>query len=280
MSLAVVSCTFGYNRSFEPSNPDIFYPHDKEDYYQKVDTLYKDLKGLGQLHVGETTFKQCKREFEKVCNVDRWDSYLHIDETIDLTEWFGYDVMRNKITEILGEDTYSIFPIHVDEYLKENSDIKQCKIDNYRIGDVYIGQVNCIFYKDILVAMTYNWNCEIYYKFIEKYGCGKGFEKHFEIDYIKFQKKLKDTEIVTYERHNERRVWSNNAITLEFISDYCYPDIKWVAPIHGQATIISNDMYNEFLEYLDICIKQCYENKLIEQEAEREKRQESLNQLF
>ena len=40
-SLAVLSC--GYNRTFEPSNPDGFYPHSEEDYYQKVDTLYKNL---------------------------------------------------------------------------------------------------------------------------------------------------------------------------------------------------------------------------------------------
>lgn len=274
MSLAVLSC--GYNRTFEPSNPDWFYPHSEEDYYQKVDTLYKDLKGLGQLHVGETTYKQCKREFEKVCNVDRW---RHIDETIDLTKWFGWDEMYNKITE-LTEDRCVIFPTDVDEYLKENSDIKQCKFDNYRIGDIYIGQVNCIFYKDTLIAMTYGWNYDIYRKFIEKYGCGKGFEKHFEIYYIKFSKKLKDTEIVSYEKHSEKRVWSNNAITLEYISDYCDPDSKWSLPGNGQATIISNDKYNEFLEHLDICIKKCYENELIEREVEHEKRQESLNQLF
>ena len=262
------------------------YPaREKKDEIGSAYTLYKNLKGLGQLHVGETTYKQCKREFEKVCNVDhRW---RHIDETIDLTKWFGrddfstgWDVMRNKITEVLGEDTWTISPIDVDEYLKENSDIKQCKFDNYRIGDIYIGQVNCVFYKDTLIAMTYGWNYDIYRKFIEKYGCGKGFEKHIEIYYIKFSKKLKDTEIVSYEKHSEKRVWSNNAITLEYISDYCDPDSKWSLPGNGQATIISNDKYNEFLEHLDICIKKCYENELMEREAKHEKEQESLNQLF
>lgn len=293
MSLAVLSCTRGYNRTFDPASEpinfddslhaSIGYDHTFSD--RGVDIHCKDLKGLGQLHIDETTLKQCKNNFQKNYYNTGWVKKANINESINL---YKYGIIVDKFYDTPGCYSFEKF----EEYLEKNaSNIKQIEIKNYKIGEIYIGEVNCIFYNDTLVAILYNCSADIKYHYISKYGSGKGFEKGFSKQYIQFdfQKDNSEFEIDEFikikrnTKHTETRLWSNDNITLEFKSYFhetdTYSDIYDRYRIGGRALITSNSNFNDFLKELDKYMIQYGELRDAELNEERNKKQKSFEQI-
>ena len=287
-----------YNNEFdtasEPINftdslhASILYDHTFSD--QGVDIHCKDLKGLGQLHIGETTLKQCKNDFQKNYYDTGWykKGSANINESINLYKLHDYNNIVDKFYDTPGCYSFDKF----EKYLEKNaSNIKQIEIKNYKIGEIYIGEVNCIFYNDTLVAILYDCSAAIKYHYISKYGSGKGFEKGFSIPYIQFdfQKDKREFEISEFikikhnTKHTETRLWSNDNISLEFKSYFhetdTYKSTSDRYGIDGRAVIISNSNYNDFLKELDKYMIQYGELRDAEWNEEKNKRQKSFEQI-
>lgn len=247
MSLAVINITscisyhnHSYNRVFNPSS----------------DSLYiqcKELKGLGQLHIGNT-LKQVENNFKQ-----------HSEKGWVHTSFIG------------GEwDVNDSHPFELIHYIEKNAtNIKQCYVYDYKIGEVSIGKVSCAFYKNALVAISFDCSSEMLKQFISKYGDGKGFKSDIEKGFPWYYERL--YKIYHYHEKNEKRIWSNENVTMEYNS-HSINHKKFMSDEHiinwsSSCIITSNDdRYNKFLEELEM-YKEQYKK---EKEA---KRQSSLNQL-
>jgi hypothetical protein len=117
--------------------------------------------------------------------------------------------------------------IAISQYIHKNItniNIKEYTTWHYKIGDIEIGRVSCAFYKNKLVAISFNGNDEILDHYIKKYGNGCYCFPDGEYDSLL--------------RYAER-TWSNENVTLKY---YGFGD---------DVLIISNDGgFDKYLEEL------------------------------
>lgn len=200
-----------------------------------TDSLYaqcKELKGLGPLHIGETTLRQVKK-----------------DKGITL-----YDFQK-KPTFVGGYWGASSFENELGKYLdKEAKTIKQYKISDYfskyKIGELEVRDVCLAFYKDTLVAISFDCEQGMLEHYIKKYGNGKG--NKYEWDYRKGEYGDKD---FSYEyEHIENRLWANEHLQMEFKRHSELrkdPEGKLMSRDSKSCVISSNSRYNDFLTTLE-----------------------------
>ena len=120
------------------------------DSLEHIDAV-KTIKGLGQLHIGNT-FEQVKNNFDRNSNSSMRYQY------------FGYGHWGCRI--FIDSD--------ISKYIYDNtSNIKEYTVKDYKIGVIEIERVSCAFYKDKLVAISFECSDEILNHYIEKYGRGK-----------------------------------------------------------------------------------------------------------
>lgn len=207
-----------------------------EIFEPSIDSLYaqcQDLKGLGNLQIGKTTFRQVRR-----------------DKGITLP-----DFMRNP-SFVNGYWGISAISNHeLGKYLDLNAkEIKQFQITDiihkYKIGEIEIEKVCLAFYRDTLVAISFDCTSEILNHYIEKYGNGKGSKYTYS-----FVKGEYGKPNFTFEsKHIENRTWANERVTME----YKYRWEQRTAPnerdrvYSSESCIISsNNRYSAFLSTLE-----------------------------
>ena len=168
----------------------------------------KSIKGLGQLHIGDT-YTQVKYNFDK----DYWNN----------SKMFRCGNWEHKSSFSRDVDS----EIAISKYIHKNItniNIKEYTTWHYKIGDIEIGRVSCAFYKNKLVAISFNGNDEILDHYIKKYGNGCYCFPDGEYDSLL--------------RYAER-TWSNENVTLKY---YGFGD---------DVLIISNDGgFDKYLEEL------------------------------
>ena len=221
-----------------------------ETYDTPIDSLRircKNLKGLGNLDIGKTTLQQVRR-----------------DKSITMPS-------------ILLKPTFSggfwcVDDDKLSSYLNTKAKIiKQFEIGDcfykYKIGDVEIEDVCLAFYRDTLVAISFDCSSTILNHYISKYG--KGIGKHYEFTKIKGEYGQKN--YIFEHTHKEEHTWMNEKVTMEYKYNWSQNQ-RQVLYNNKTCVISSNDKYEVFLTTLKE-----YKNKYAEEQEL--KRQESLNSL-
>ena len=207
-----------------------------EAFNPSIDSLYaqcQELKGLGNLQIGKTTLRQVKR-----------------DKGITMPEFMRSPSFINGHWGISALSNYEL-----GEYLdKKATSIKQFQISDcihkYKIGEIEIEDVCLAFYRDTLVAISFDCTGDILNHYIEKYGNGKGNKYTYS-----FVKGKYGTPNFTFEsKHIENRTWANERVTME----YKYHWEQRTAPnerdriLSSESCIISsNSRYDLFLSTLE-----------------------------
>lgn len=200
------------------------------DSLDHLDAVSK-LKGLGQLHIGYTSFEQVKNNFNIYS--DSWCN----------SEIFGCGYWSDDFRKI-GDDVNELS--NISQYIYKNEiSIKEYTTWDYQIGDIKIGRVSCAFYKNKLIAISFNSSKELLNIYVEKYGNGCS---HFV-----------DSSDWLFEYID--RTWSNDNVTLKYIA-------------RKRIFIISSNdgIYDKFVKYL-ITYKEQYK-------VEKEKNRQSLIDQF
>lgn len=201
-----------------------------------LDSLYiqcKDLKGLGNLHIGKTTLRQVQR-----------DKGITIPEILrDATFVNGY----------WGVSALSDYEL--GQYLDRKATIiKQFEVSDfvnkYRIGELEIEKVCCAFYRDTLVAISFDCTEEILNHYIGKYGNGKGSKYTYT-----YRKGNYGDRNYTFEnKHIEERLWANKDVTMEYKKHWhqrTAPNERDMVYGTESCVISSNSRYDDFLNELD-----------------------------
>ena len=149
----------------------------------------KSIKGLGQLHIGNT-YTQVKHNFDKHSDYSYYNPNYHTG--------FRCGNWENKIPRSIDFDREDA----ISQYIHKNiTNIKECTTFHYKIGDIEIGRVSCAFYKNKLVAISFNGSDEILDHYIKKYGNGCEYFPDGDADWAL--------------RYAER-TWANENVTLKY----------------------------------------------------------------
>lgn len=203
-----------------------------------IDSLYtqcRDLKGLGKLHIGSTTLWQAKR-----------------DKGITIS---GYSRTPSFVGGYWGANIlYDGFDM--GEYLnKKATTIKQWEItdiaNKYQIGTLEIEDVCLAFYRDTLVAISFECSDEMLKHYISKYGNGKGRK----YDYFYSRGKYGEKGYFSEHKRIENRTWMNKYVTMEYKYSSVYrtstSQRRGEISSSKSCVISSNRRYNDFINTLE-----------------------------
>lgn len=203
-----------------------------EKFEPTLDSLYlqcKDLKGMGELHIGKTTYKQVKRDKGVKTPAILFDTY---------TNFF------NGFWGVASD-------MDLANYIEDKATIlKQFCIGKYQIGELQIDDVSLAFYRDTLVGISFRCTDEILKHYIAKYGNGKG--NNYRYTYSRGEYGEKGYVFECKEREN--RMWANERVTIEYKH---YWDQRTATgerqKVYGSTSCVisSNNRYDDFLNELD-----------------------------
>lgn len=226
-----------------------FDPEQEELYAQCA-----ELEGLGDLIIGETTYRQAIR------------SKIYDDSLRSLVE-------NNFYNGHWGVAEHN----QADWLEKYGTKIKQVPdmLLRPKIGEIELSDFNLAFYNDKLAAIFYRVERgNLHQHYIEKYGNGRGsfYSFHLDNEPCRNRDRLKSTTTT-----KEERTWENVNVKLEYHFNYHFemgPDID---PTHnyqsdGWYLLSSKPLYPLFIEELSRQ-KEVYEK----QQSDRNKK--ALNQF-
>ena len=217
-----------------------------ETYDTSEDSLYvqcADLKGLGNLHIGKTVYKDLFKD-DFITKV-KYNGYL--DSDFHLGFWgvrSDFDLVR---------------------HIENDKRIKQIEVGDltnpYTIGELEFDEMELAFLNDTLVAISIGGD---YYKIekhlVKKYGEGKGYYEF----YCKSKGQNGDKNFYMEKRERRLRIWENEIIKFEkkYEWDSKVVNNEDVYSIQGDdyCLITSKNRYNEFLRILEEC-KQDFKNQ-------------------
>lgn len=222
-----------------------------------TDSLYlrcADLRGLGSLHIGETRYKDLKK-----------DKGLTTDfKYIEPDYFFGNWGTKNH---------------EMSSYIKKNAaSIKQIEIGTlshpYKIGEYKLEDTQLAFLNDTLVAISLG--SHDYYTIkealIQKYGDGQGFYRWYLLTNGKYGKDNLSLE----KKEEEVRVWENEKVKFErqyYWSSKIVNKKEVIPTVENEHCLIySKNRYSEFEKLLNDA-KESYKQE------KAKKRDESVNLL-
>lgn len=204
-----------------------------EKFDPTLDSLYiqcKDLKGLGKLHIGKSTLRQVSKD-------KGISPYLSLEWNVSFVN--GY----------WGESALS--DMELGRYLNKNAKkIKQFDIGKYKVGELEISDVCLAFYRDTLVAISFDCSDKLLEHFKSKYGNGKGSNYRYTYSRGEYGEKGYMFEC----KEKEDRMWANERVTMKYEH---YWDQRTATgerqKVDGSTScvITSNDRYDDFLNELD-----------------------------
>ena len=109
-----------------------------EKFDPTLDSLYilcKDLKGIGELRIGKVTYRQVKK-----------------DKGITLSPIL-FDTYTNFYNGYWGESSSMELANHIEDNATK---IKQFHVGKYKVGELTIDDVDLAFYRDTLVAISFD----------------------------------------------------------------------------------------------------------------------------
>ena len=209
-----------------------------EKYETPTDSLYikcADLKGLGNLHIGKTLFKDLSK-----------------DECIT-----QYSLKSSFIGGFWGE----IYKDELRKYYEANKKIKQVRIGEhyhpYKVGALEFTGLDAAFLNDTLVAISLGGNFHLIESLLEdKYGCGQGSYEYY------WKSKGENGKSNFFREHHEHklRIWANENVKLEKKYDYdlLVKRNKDIYNISGDeyCLITSQTRYDDFLQVIEDCKKE------------------------
>lgn len=203
-----------------------------EKFDPPLDSLYiqcKDLKGLGELRIGKSTLRQVSKD-------KGISPYLSLEW--DVTFVNGY----------WGESALS--DMELGRYLNKNAKkIKQFDIGKYKVGELEISDVCLAFYRDTLVAISFDCSDNLLEHYKSKYGNGKGSNYRYAYSRGEYGKKRYVFEC----KEDEDRMWANERVTMKYEHYWNQRTTSTESDFYGKTTCVisSNDRYDDFLSELD-----------------------------
>ena len=203
-----------------------------EKFDPPLDSLYiqcKDLKGLGELRIGKSTLRQVSKD-------KGISPYLSLEQ--DVTFVYGY----------WGESALS--DMELGRYLNKNAKkIKQFDIGKYKVGELEISDVCLAFYRDTLVAISFDCSDKLLEHYKSKYGNGKGSNYRYAYSRGEYGEKGYVFEC----KEDEDRMWANERVTMKYEHYWNQRTTATERDFYGKTTCVisSNDRYDDFLSELD-----------------------------
>ena len=203
-----------------------------EKFDPPLDSLYiqcKDLKGLGELRIGKSTLRQVSKD-------KGISPYLSLEW--DVTFVNGY----------WGESALS--DMELGRYLNKNAKkIKQFDIGKYKVGELEISDVCLAFYRDTLVAISFDCSDKLLEHYKSKYGNGKGSNYR----YVYSRGEYGEKGYVFECKEDEDRMWANERVTMKYEHYWNQRTTATERDFYGKTTCVisSNDRYDDFLSELD-----------------------------
>ena len=203
-----------------------------EKFDPPLDSLYiqcKDLKGLGELRIGKSTLRQVSKD-------KGISPYLSLEW--DVTFVNGY----------WGESALS--DMELGRYLNKNAKkIKQFDIGKYKVGELEISDVCLAFYRDTLVAISFDCSDKLLEHYKSKYGNGKGSNYRYAYSRGEYGEKGYVFEC----KEDEDRMWANERVTMKYEHYWNQRTTATERDFYGKTTCVisSNDRYDDFLSELD-----------------------------
>ena len=198
-----------------------------------LDSLYvqcKDLKGLGRLHIGKTTLRQVGKD-------KGLSSGTSIDWDVSFVNGFWGLSALSDMEQV--------------EYLNKNAKkIKQFKVGKYTVGELEIDDVCLAFYRDTLVAISFDCSDDILKHYISKYGNGKGSVYRYDL----IKGKYGDDDYFAETKYKEIRIWANEKVSIEYksqLDDKIAPNERRRFSTSKSCVISSNHRYRDFLNELE-----------------------------
>ena len=203
-----------------------------EKFDPTLDSLYiqcKDLKGIGKLRIGKVTYRQVKK-----------------DKGITLSPIL-FDTYTNFYNGYWGESS----SMEVANYIEDNATkIKQFHVGKYKVGELTIDDVDLAFYRDTLVAISFDCSYKLLEHYKSKYGNGKGSNYRYTYSRGEYGEKGYVFEC----KEKEDRMWANERVTMKYEH---YWDQRTATGerqrVYGSTSCVisSNDRYDDFLNELD-----------------------------
>ena len=202
-----------------------------EKFDPPLDSLYiqcKDLKGLGELLIGQSTYRQVKK-----------------DKGITLSPIL-FDTYTNFYNGFWGESSSMEMAHYVEDNAKQ---IKQFHVGKYKVGELEIDDVDLAFYRDTLVAISFDCSDEILKHYITKYGNGKG--NNYRKSY--YRGEYGTAGYVLESEEYENRMWTNERVKIEYKHYLDYHKTATDQDFYSKTSCVisSNDRYDDFLSELD-----------------------------
>lgn len=241
------------------------------------DSLYnecKDLKGLYDLHIDKTTLTEIKKYTLKKSSIP--NSFFALSKDITFMDYsyrkylikylethrlfFNdyYLLKANEGTAFYNDDENKC---ELNNYFDTNvNEIQQYYINDYKIGSLKVN-VNCAFYNDTLVAISFKGDEDIKKGYIEKYGVGNGYKKH------RFYHPIFDENVEYIFESDEIRRWENDILTMVYVAVYKSFSYKKNAEKYESDVseefylITSNKNYNKFINLAQKYIKMFKDEK-------------------
>lgn len=203
-----------------------------EKFDPTLDSLYiqcKDLKGIGELRIGKVTYRQVKK-----------------DKGITLSPIL-FDTYTNFYNGFWGESS----SMELANYIEDNATkIKQFHVGKYKVGELTIDDVDLAFYRDTLVAISFDCSDKLLEHYKSKYGNGKGSNYRYTYSRGEYGEKGYVFEC----KEKEDRMWANERVTMKYEH---YWDQRTATDerqrVYGSTSCVisSNDRYDDFLNELN-----------------------------
>lgn len=203
-----------------------------EKFDPTLDSLYiqcKDLKGFGDLLIGKVTYRQVRKDKGITLSPILFDTY---------TDFYNGFWGESSSRELAN-------------YIEDNAtEIKQFQIGKYKVGELTIDDVDLAFYRDTLVAISFDCNDKLLEHYKSKYGSGKGSNYSYTYSRGEYGEKGYVFEC----KEKEDRMWANERVTMKYEH---YWDQRTATDerlrVYGSTSCVisSNDRYDDFLNELD-----------------------------
>ena len=194
----------------------------------------KELKGLGDFIIDQTTYKEALKDN----NITKPDMLKHSSFSsgfweVSVIDAWGADYDRYEMATYVEKQATAIKQLEVSD-----------DIYKYKVGEIEIENISLAFYRDTLVAISFDCTSQILNHYISKYGDGKG--KYYDYKELRGKNYYKHI-------HEEERLWTNNILTMEY-KDVCNmltTKNEDTYTAYTTCIIYSNSKYNKFVNELD-----------------------------
>ena len=202
-----------------------------EKFDPPLDSLYiqcKDLKGLGELRIGKVTYRQVKKDKGITLPPILFDTFTDF-----YNGFWGVSSSRE-----------------LADYIEDNATkIKQFHVGKYKVGELTIDDVDLAFYRDTLVAISFDCSDNLLEHYKSKYGNGKGSNYRYAYSRGEYGEKGYVFEC----KEDEDRMWANERVTMKYEHYWNQRTTATESDFYGKTTCVisSNDRYDDFLSELD-----------------------------